>query len=314
MKVTILDDWADTLRTLPCYDLLSNHTVRILTEPLTEDGISKAASDAEALVLFRERTPVTASLLDGLPNLCLISMRGAHPHIDLDACRARGVTVCSDTAGTGTNYAAAELTLALLMAAARRIPQNMQAMREGRWQVDIGMTLRGRTLGIWGHGRIGRALAGYAEALGMRVVWHGSEAARERVEAEGGTFVNRRTLFAESDAVSLHLRLVPETRGIVTAGDLALMLPHAIFVNTSRAGLIAPGALSEALKAGRPGYAAIDVFDEEPTATDPLLSMPNVVATPHLGFVTTDELDRQFADAFAQVNAFADGTPINVVT
>ncbi|NVK44782.1 MAG: D-2-hydroxyacid dehydrogenase family protein [Rhodobacteraceae bacterium] len=317
MKVHILDDWFDTLRELPCFRLLEGHDVTVWTDH-EPDPASLAArlADADCVVLFRERTRVTRDLLERLPNLRLISQRGAWPHVDVDACTDAGVLLCSNKGADGANYAAAELTFALILAAMRQLPQQMASVKAGAWQMGVGRTLRGRTLGLYGYGRIGRVVADYARAFGMNVVWWSSEAGRDRAEANGEVVATSRVaFFADSDVVSLHLRLTPETRGIVTAEDLACMGPKSVLVNTSRAGLIAPGALLEGLNAGRPGMAAIDVFDTEPMKdpADPLLAHPNLIATPHIGFVTEDEFDKQFSDIFAQVNAYAEGAPIHMV-
>ncbi|MEM9796955.1 MAG: D-2-hydroxyacid dehydrogenase family protein [Pseudomonadota bacterium] len=305
MKIAILDDWGDTLRELPCFDLLADHDVTVLTghHPDPADLAARIA-EAEAVILFRERTAIGTELLDRLPNLRVIALAGATGHIDLDACAARGIRVEAVKAGATPPDAAAEHALALILAWAKRLPRQLASLRAGHWQSGVGRTLRGLRLGLWGHGRIGRAVAGYAEALGLDVVWWGSDAARARVVAEGGKVApSRAAFFAEADIVSLHVRLVAETRGMVTVEDLARMKPSACLVNTSRAGLIAPGALEAALAAGRPGHAALDVFETEPLTdpAHPLLTNPNVIATPHIGFVTQEELERQFRAVFARV-------------
>ena len=218
-------------------------------------------------------------------------------------------------AGT-PSYAAAELTWALTMAGMRNLPAQMESVKAGRWQAGVGKTLRGRQLGLYGYGRIARAVAGYAEAFGMSVVWWSSEDGRARAAADGATVASsRQAFFSGSDVVSIHVRLKPDTRGIITAADLRAMQPGSLIVNTSRAGLIEPGALLKALNNGRPGNAAIDVFDTEPLTDpdDPLLSHPNLIATPHIGFVTEDEFDLQFADIFDQVNAYTEGAPIHMI-
>ncbi|MGP6089359.1 D-2-hydroxyacid dehydrogenase family protein [Antarctobacter jejuensis] len=316
MKVHILDDWFDTLRHLPCFDLLDGHEVTVWTDHVDEDTLVERLPVAEALILFRERTTVTRSLIERLPNLKLLSQRGAYPHVDVPACTENGVLFCSKTGAEGANYAAAELTLGLMLAAMRQIPQQMASAKAGHWQMGVGKTLRGRTLGLYGYGKIARAVADYARAFGMKVLWWSSEAGRERARADGETVAASRTaFFADSDVVSVHLRLTPETRGIVTAEDLSQMQPGALFVNTSRAGLVAQGALLAALNAGRPGMAAVDVFDTEPLTdpTDPLLAHPNLICTPHIGFVTEDEFDKQFTDIFEQVRAYAAGEPIHMI-
>ena len=317
MKVHILDDWFDTLRRLPCFDLLADHDVTVWTDHEPDPvALSDRLAEAECVVLFRERTQVTRALLERLPNLRLISQRGVWPHVDLEACSDHGVLLCSNTGADGANYAAAELSFALILSAMRQLPQQMASAKAGQWQMGVGRTLRGRTLGLYGYGRIGRAVADYARAFGMEVLWWASDEGRARALADGQTVAaSRAGFFGTSDVVSLHLRLTPETRGIVTAEDLAQMGPKSVLVNTSRAGLIAPGALLAGLNAGRPGMAAIDVFDTEPMQdpTDPLLAHPNLIATPHIGFVTEDEFDKQFADIFEQVNAYAAGAPIHMV-
>jgi D-3-phosphoglycerate dehydrogenase / 2-oxoglutarate reductase len=317
MKVAILDDWFDTLRGLPCFARLAGHDVTVWTDHTDdEDVLADRLRDAEALVLIRERTAVRGSLLDRLPALRLISQRSSYPHIDVAACTRLGIVVSSNLHDTTPSYAAAELTWALTLAAMRQLPQQMASLQAGRWQSGVGHTLRGKTLGIAGYGRIGAVVAGYARAFGMRVVAWTREASRARVRADGHTAATDRAgFFADCDVLSLHLRLVPDTRGVITAADLAQMKPTALLVNTSRAGLIEPGALVAALRAGRPGMAAVDVFDREPLRdpADPLLTLPNVVCTPHIGYVTTDEFELQFSDVFDQIVAYANGTPINVV-
>ncbi|KMW58129.1 D-3-phosphoglycerate dehydrogenase [Candidatus Rhodobacter oscarellae] len=316
MKVHILDDWFDTLRGLPCFEMLAGHDVTVWTDHEPDPArLAGRVAEAEALVLFRERTAITAALLDRLPKLRLISQRSVYPHVDVDACTRNGVLLCSNMHSDTPSYAAAEHTLALILAGYRQIPQQVASIRSGGWQMGVGRTLRGRVLGLYGYGRIARAVAGYAEALGMRVQFWGSEAGRARAVADGASVAeSRAAFFAGSDVVSLHVRLKPETRGIVTAEDLAAMQPRALLVNTSRSGLIAPGAL-EAEIAHERIFAAVDVFDTEPLrdASHPLLAHPNVLPTPHIGYVTEDEFDLQFTDIFEQVNAFAAGAPIHVI-
>jgi len=317
MKIAILDDYFDTLRTLPSFRKLDGHDVKIWTDHVQDtDELARRLADTEALVLIRERTQIRAPLLDRLDNLRLISQRSQYPHIDIDACTRRGVIVSSNMHTDSPSYAAAELTWALVLAAARQLPQQVDALRSGRWQMGVGQTLRGRTLGIHGYGRIGRTVAGYGKVFGMNVLVWAREAARARARADGyATADSQRALYEKSDVVSLHMRLVNETRGIVKREDLQRMKPTAILVNTSRAGLIEPSALVAALRAGRPGAAGVDVFEEEPLRdpAHPLLSLPNVVCTPHIGYVTWDEYEQQFADVFDQIVAYARGAPINVV-
>ena len=316
MKVHILDDWFDTLRTLPCFALLKDHDVTVWTDHEPDpERLAKRVADAEALVLFRERTSIGDDLLSRTPRLKLISQRSVYPHIDVAACTRRGVLLCSNMHSDTPSYAAAELTLALMLASYRQIPEQTASLRAGKWQMGVGRTLRGRTLGLYGYGRIAKAVAGYAEAMGMTVRWWASEDGRARAAADGVRLAeSRESFFATSDIVSLHIRLKPETRGVVTAADLAAMRPRSLLVNTSRSGLIAPGALEAEIARGRI-FAAVDVFDEEPLrdASHPLLTHPNVLATPHIGYVTEDEFDLQFTDIFKQVNAFAAGAPIHAI-
>lgn len=317
MRVSILDDYFDTLRTLACFRKLDGHDVTVWTDHAPDvDDLAVRLRDAEAVVLIRERTEIRTALLERLPKLLLISQRSAFPHIDVDTCTRLGIVVSSDLHAGSPSYAAAELTWALVLSAMRQIPAQVNAMRAGRWQTDIGRTLRSKTLGIFGYGRIGRVVAGYGEAFGMNVLVWSSEPSRQQAAEDGRAVAESKTgLFERSDVLSLHLRLVPSTRGIVTASDLAAMKPTALLVNTSRAGLVEPGVLVAALQAGRPGFAAVDVYENEPVLdpTDPLLRLENVVCTPHLGYVTRDEWELQFADIFDQINAYAAGSPTNVV-
>jgi D-3-phosphoglycerate dehydrogenase len=317
LRVAILDDYFDTLHTLPCFAKLARFDVTIWNDHIEDVPLlAERLADAEVLVLIRERTRVGASLLERLPRLELISQRSVYPHIDIAACTTRGVMVSSNLHGDTPSYAAAELTWGLVLAAMRQIPQQAAALRRGVWQIGVGHTLRGKTFGIYGYGRIGRVVAGYAEAFGMNVLVFGRPASLEKARADGRRIAaSKEQFFAECDVLSLHMRLVEATRGIVMADDLARMKPSALLVNTSRAGLIAVGALEAALRAGRPGMAAVDVYDEEPLtdAHHPLLAMDNVVCTPHIGYVTRDEYELQFADIFDQIVAWATGSPINVV-
>jgi len=317
MKITILDDYFDTLRTLPSFAKLSGHDVEIFTDHIQDiDALADRLRDTEALVLIRERTQIRAPLLERLPKLRLISQRSVYPHIDIDACTAHGIIVSSDQHAETPSYAAAELTWALVLAAARQLPQQMQSLQRGQWQMGVGSTLRGKTLGIHGYGRIGRVVAGYGQSFGMRVVVWAREASRQRAQTDGFDVASsKEDFYSVCDVITLHMRLVPDTRGIVTAADLARMKPTSLLVNTSRAPLIEPGALVRALEAGRPGAAAVDVFEEEPVRdpNHPLLRMSNVVCTPHIGYVTHDEYELQFSDIFDQIVAYAAGAPINVV-
>ena len=281
MKVVIPDDYQDAVRHLECFGKLAAHEVTIYDH-------SEIDTDVEALVLIRERTPITAELLDRLPRLKLIAQTGrGTAHIDVQACEQRGIKIAT---GTGSPYAPAELTFALILAAMRRIPQEAASARAGRWQSGLGTTLRGRTLGIWGYGKIGTLVADFGRAFGMKVI-HSQAQSRDE-------------LLEQSDVLSLHLRLSERTRGKITADDLARMKPTALLVNTARAELIAPGALVQALRNGRPGFAAVDVFEQEPTADDPLFTLENVLATPHLGYVERDSYELYFGQAFDAVNAY----------
>ena len=317
MKIAILDDYFDTLRTLPSFAKLDGHDVQIFTDHVQDtDILADRLRGTEAIVLIRERTAIRAPLLERLPTLRLISQRSVYPHIDIDACTVRGIIVSSDLHAGTPSYATAELTWALILAAARQIPQQMQSLHRGQWQMGVGSTLRGKTLGIHGYGRIGRVIADYGQAFGMRVMVWAREASRQRAHADGlEVATSQGAFYGECDVITLHMRLVAETRGIVTAADLAKMKRTSLLVNTSRAPLIAPGALVDALKGGRPGAAAVDVFEDEPVRdpNHPLLRMPNVVCTPHIGYVTREEYELQFSDIFDQIVAYAAGAPINVV-
>lgn len=316
MKITILDDYTDTVRGLRCFQKLAGHDVEVFNDHTQDlDELARRLHDTEALVLIRERTTIGAALLERLPRLRLISQRGGYPHIDADACTRLGIIVSSDL-HSGTSYATAELTWALILASARQLPQQAAALKAGAWQAGIGDTLRGKTLGVYGFGRLGRTVAGYGVAFGMSVLVWASASSREAAREQGlGVTGDKRELFAESDVLTLHLRLVAATRHIVTSADLAAMKPTAVLVNTSRAGLIEPGALVDALRAGRPGRAAVDVYEREPLRDpdDPLLGMDNAICTPHIGYVTRDDYELQFSDIFDQIIAYAHGAPTNVV-
>jgi D-3-phosphoglycerate dehydrogenase / 2-oxoglutarate reductase len=317
MKITILDDYHDTVRTLACFGRLANHDVTIWNDHIQDvDALTARLADTEALVLIRERTQIRTPLLERLPRLRLISQRSVYPHIDVDTCTRLGIVVSSSMHTDTPSFATAELTWGLILAAMRQIPQQMTSLKAGTWQVGVGTTLRGKVLGIYGYGRIGGAVAGYGKAFGMNIMVLAREATLLKARADGyATASNKAAFFEECDVVSLHMRLVDATRGIVTGDDLARMKPSALLVNTSRAQLIAPGALVAALRAGRPGMAAVDVFEEEPVrdTAHPLLNMENVVCTPHLGYVSREEYELAFTDIFDQINAYAAGKPVNVV-
>ena len=317
MKVHILDDWFDTLRQLPCFERLNGHDVTVWNDHVQEtDVLAERLADAEAVVLFRERTKIQAGLLARLPNLKLISQRSVYPHIDVEACTRHGVLLCSNQHAGSPSYAAAELTFGLVLSAMRQIPQQMASLKAGNWQMGVGHSVRHKTIGIWSYGRLGKAVAKYASAFDMDVqVWGGDQSTAEAVADGYRKADSREAFFATSDVVCLLIRLYPATRHMITAADLACMKPDSLLVNTSRAPLIEEGALYNALKNGFPGMAAVDVFEQEPVGREghPLLTLPNVVATPHIGYVTAEEYETQFADIFDQVVAFAAGKPIHMI-
>ncbi|HET9025791.1 MAG TPA: D-2-hydroxyacid dehydrogenase family protein [Burkholderiaceae bacterium] len=324
MKIRILDDYQDVVRHLDCYARLQGHDVRVLTAPAAGAGqLAVRLRDAEALVLTRERTRITDALLARLPKLRLISQTGkVGPHVDVASCSRRGIAVAE---GTGYSAATAEFTWLLILAAMRRLPAYLANLYAGAWQQSVparedwplaglGVALTGKTLGVWSYGKIGALVAGYGKAFGMQVLVHGSAQARTRAEADGhATTTRREELFERADVLTLHLRLADSTRGCVTGHDLARMQRTALVVNTSRAELVEAGALVEALQRGRPGMAAVDVFEREPVRDEPLLRLPNVVASPHLGFVERTSYETLFGGAFDNIVAFAAGQPRNLV-
>ena len=322
MKIAILDDYQNATPGLDCYKILDGHEVKVFNNSARGAGhLAIRLAPYEALVLIRERTSLPAALLGKLPNLKLISQTGkVSGHVDVAAATARGIAIAE---GTGSPVAPAELTWALIMAASRKIVPYATSLKEGAWQTasvnpqlnGLGRVLRGRTLAIWSYGKIGKLVAGYGKAFGMRVIVWGSESTRQAALADGvEAAVSREAFFEQADVLSLHLRLADATRGIVTAADLARMKPDALFVNTSRAELVEPGALEAALQAGRPGTAALDVFTEEPLAPDaPLLRIPTVLATPHLGYVEQDSYEMYFKAAFENIANFAAGKPTNIL-
>ncbi len=316
MKIAILDDYQDTVRMLDCFQKLNEQHVVLSREHIRDPEVLAARlQGVEALVLIRERTPIIEALLALLPGLRLIVQTGKRaPHLDLAACTRHGVAVVYATPPEpGRPYATAELTWGLILAAMRFIPQEVASMKAGHWQRTLGRALHGRTLSIFGYGNIGSLVATYGQAFGMRVLAWGREGSRARAQADGiEVAASRDALFRDTDVLSLHLALMEETRGIVSAGDLAQMQSSALFVNTSRAALIEPGALEEALCAGRPGYAAVDVYESVPVADHPLLHMDNVVCTPHLGYVEKDSYESLFGAAFDQLLAFAAGNRMSV--
>jgi D-3-phosphoglycerate dehydrogenase len=315
MKIGIPDDYADVVRTLPSFAKLAGHAVSIWTDAVADvDGMAERFKDVEALLLLRERTPISADLVARLPELRLITISGPCPNIDVAACTAHGVAVCASV--NRASMATPELTWGLILSAMRHIPGEVARLKDGGWQRQIGRVLHGRRLGIYGFGRIGKVVAGYGRAFGMGVLVWSRERGRAQAQAQGFDVVaSAEDLFAQADVLSVHLRLSPETHACITGADLARMQSGSLFVNTSRAELIAPGALVEALRAGRPGSAAVDVFEHEPVlgARDPLLGLPNALCTPHLGFVALDQLDDYFSDQFDRVLAFERGQPIDVI-
>lgn len=317
MKVSILDDYFDTIRHLDCFRKLDGHDVTIWNDHVQDvDVLAERLADTEVLVLIRERTKIREPLIARLPKLKLVSQRSVYPHLDLPALTERGIMLCSSQHVDTPSYATAELAWGLIIAAMRQIPQQMASLKAGNWQMAPGKSLRGRTLGIFGYGRISRAVIDYARVFDMNVVVWASEASRVRAAADGLTVAaSKQDFFSRCDVISLHMRLYDSTRGIVTAADLAQMKPGALLVNTSRAPLIEEGALIEALKGGRPGMAAVDVYENEPLRDTghPLLNMDNVICTPHIGYVTEDEWEIHFTDIFDQVVAFAAGKPINII-
>ncbi len=316
MKIAIPDDYQDAVRTLNCFQKLNERQIVISREHISDpEELAASLQGAEALVLIRERTPITEVLLAHLPDLRVIVQTGKRaPHIDLAACTRHGVAVVyASPPNPGRPYATAELTWGLILASMRSIPQEVASMKAGHWQSTQGRSLHGRTLGIFGYGNIGSLIATYGQAFGMKVLTWGREGSRARAQADGvEVAASQDALFRDADVLSLHLSLTEETRGIISAEDLAKMKASALFVNTSRAALVEPGALVEALLAGRPGYAAVDVYESEPVVDHPLLHMDNVVCTPHLGYVEKDSYESLFEAAFDQLLAFAAGNRANV--
>ena len=322
MKIAILDDFQDSVRKLECFHLLDGHDVKVFTNSARGAGqLSIRLAPFDVLVLIRERTALSRALLAKLPALQLISQTGKLAgHVDVSAATEHGIAIAE---GLGSPVAPAELTWALIMAASRKIVPYANNLRDGLWQTasinpvlnGLGTVLRGRTLAIWSYGKIGRIVAGYGKAFGMRVLVWGGKASMAAAVADGFEAApSRMALFEQADVLSVHLRLVDATRAIVTADDLARMKPGALFVNTSRAELVAPGALEAALHKGRPGSAALDVFENEPLAPDaPLLRIPTVLATPHLGYVEKDSYELYFRAAFENVVNFANGDPTNIL-
>jgi D-3-phosphoglycerate dehydrogenase len=326
MNIIILDDYQDAVRKLRCASRLDNLNAKVFTNTVKGIGqLSVRLRDADILVLIRERTHFPRALLEKLPKLKLIAQTGrVGPHIDVATCTRMGIAVAE---GVGSPVAPAELTWALIMAAMRRLPHYIGTLKHGAWQQSglksasmppnfgMGMVLRGRTLGVWGYGKIGQLVAGYGRAFGMRVIVWGSESSRVKAQADGHQpAMSREAFFEEADVLSVHLRLTDETRGIVTLDDLQRMKPTAIFVNTSRAELVQENALVTGLNRGRPGMAAVDVFETEPILQGhPLLRLENAVCTPHIGYVEQDSYELYFGAAFDNVINFIRNEPTNLV-
>ena len=326
MNIIILDDYQDAVRKLQCASKLTDLNAKVFTNTVKGLGqLSVRLRDAEVLVLIRERTRFNRQLLEKLPKLRLIAQTGrVGEHIDVEACTRLGIAVAE---GTGSPYAPAELTWALIMAASRRLPQYISNLKHGAWQQSglkaasmppnfgVGTTLRGKTLGIWGFGKIGALVAGYGKAFGMDVrVWCSRESRDKVTEAGYQLLDSRDELFETSDVLSVHLRLGDTTRHLVTLDDLLKMKPTSLFVNTSRAELIEENALVAALNRGRPGMAAVDVFESEPILQGhPLLRLENAICTPHIGFVEQNSYEHYFGVAFDNVTNFIQGTPTNII-
>jgi D-3-phosphoglycerate dehydrogenase / 2-oxoglutarate reductase len=326
MNIIILDDYQDAVRKLRCASRLEGLNAKVFTNTVKGIGqLSVRLRDAEVLVLVRERTAFPKQLLEKLPKLKLLAQTGrVGPHIDIEACTRLGIAVAE---GVGSPIAPAELTWALTLAAMRRLPQYIGNLKHGAWQqsglksssmppnFSIGLVLHGRTLGLWGYGKIGQLVAGYGRAFGMRVLVWGSEGSRQQALADGFEVApSREALFEQADVLSLHLRLVDATRGIVRSEDLARMKSSALFVNTSRAELLEENALVAALNRGRPGMAAVDVFESEPILQGhPLLRLENAVCTPHIGYVEQDSYEQYFDAAFENVVNFIGGNPSGIV-
>jgi len=316
MKIAVIDDYQDAFRTLRCYAKLKGHEVLVYNDTEKDPArLAERLKDAEAVILTQARSAFPRVLIERLPKLRLISQTGRSTgHIDIAACTEHGVVVSA--AGFATPHPTAELTWGLILAALRHIPYEAQRLREGHWQSTVGICVRGKTLGIYAYGRIGSLVAHVGRGFGARVLCWGRDGSLARAKEAGYEVAeSRKAFFTDSDIVSLHLPLNSETRGIVTGEDLARMNPTALIVNTSRAGIIAEHALVEALKAGRPGFAAVDVFEDEPVigAAHPLLEMDNVVATPHLGYVERENYEIYYGIVIDQILAYASGDPINLL-
>lgn len=316
MKITVIDDYQDVFRRMSSFPKLAGHTIEIFNDTLKEPApLAERLHDAECVVLTQQRSWFRRPLIEALPNLRLISQTGrVTAHIDLKACSEHGVVVCAG--GKGRPHSTAELAWALILATLRHIPEEVYGLRQGRWQSTLGFDIFGKTLGIYALGTIGSIVANIGNAFGARVLCWGRGASLERARSAGyEVAASREEFFAESDILSLHLPMVRETRGIITRVDLARMKPTALLVNTSRSKLIDDDVLVEALTAGRPGFAAVDVYDDEPifNADHPLLKLDNAICTPHLGFVTAETYEIHYGLAVEQILAYVAGAPIHVV-
>ena len=316
MKIAVIDDYQNAFRTLKCYPKLAGHEVVVFTDTETDIGkLAERLKDADAVVLTQQRSRFPRALIERLPKLKLIGQTGrAATHVDIDACTEKGIVVSAG--GAGNSSATAELTWGLILSALRNLPFEVKRLKEGHWQSTLGIGVRGKTLGIYAYGKIGSVVAAAGKAFAARVVCWGREGSTGRAKAAGFEVAkSREEFFAEADILSLHLPLNKDTQGIVTRDDLGRMKPTALIVNPSRAGLIAPGALVDALKAGRPGMAAVDVYEQEPVigADHPLLKLDNVTCTPHLGYVTREGYEEYFAVVVDDILAFASGKPQNVL-
>jgi D-3-phosphoglycerate dehydrogenase len=316
MKIVVIDDYQDAFRTMNVYAKLKDHEVLVYNDTEKDpERLADRLKEAEAVVLTQQRSPFPRAVIERLPKLRLLSQTGGvTSHIDVAAATERGVIVSA--AGSGNSHSTAELAWALILASLRHIPYEVQRLRAGRWQSTLGTAVYGRTVGVYALGRIGGIVAQAGRAFGARVLCWGREGTARRAQEVGYEMApSREAFFAESDIVSLHIPLKPETRGIVTRDDLGRMKPTALIVNTSRARIIADGALVEALKAGRPGFAAVDVYEDEPVlgAAHPLLHLDNALCTPHLGYVERDKYEAHYTQVVDQIVAYASGRPINVV-
>lgn len=316
MNIAVADDYQGIFRDAPGYDRLATHGVTVFREPVKDvPALAARLQDAEIIVLTQQRTRFPRALIERLPKLTFISQTGRNTgHLDVATCTERGIVISA--IGGGHPHATVELTWGLIIAALRHIPYEAARLKAGHWQSTTGTRLHGLTLGIYAYGRIGKLVADVGRAFGMKILCWGREASAARARQDGhAVAVSRQDFFAQADVLSLHLPLRDETRGGITAADLGLMKPTALLVNTSRAGIIARGALLEALRKGRPAYAAVDVFDDEPVlgADDPILGLPNTLCTPHLGYVTRETITHHYEDAIEQIAAFCAGAPINLI-